>query len=106
MTTTPMTGREHEAYLDLIRHFEKVLARAAAERHLRRDLVPASDGGVEAEWAQFERDAMRAEVDRLRQARGLGFADEEDLLRAERLAEGHVDYAAKFALHCANLVMH
>lgn len=46
---------------------------------------------------------MRLEVNRIRARNGLPPADDDALLAAESTAKGHSDYAAKLALHRADL---
>jgi hypothetical protein len=77
-------------------HLHAALVRAQEQRHARQDMV-----GDEPGWVVFERDVMRSEVDRIRAEHGLPPVPMETILRAERLATGHVDYTKKFALYCA-----
>lgn len=81
-----------------------VLARAQEERPVRPDLVP-SGGGMECEWAAFEREAMHQEVNRLRQEQKLPQVAAEEIRRRESWAVGHSDYSRKLALYCAELAL-
>lgn len=53
----------------------------------------------------LEQHAMLEAVNRERHAAGINGVTIEDIVRIERLALGHSDYASKFALHCAELAM-
>lgn len=79
-----------------------VFTQAAQFRSLRQELI---DEGAEAEcgWQRYERHVMLAEVNRQRRGVGLPPADEAAVGYVERQACGHSDYAAKWALYCAEL---
>lgn len=55
-------------------------------------------------WIAAERQLMLASVNRLRLVAGRDSLPVSQIERVERLALGHVDYAHKFALYCAELV--
>lgn len=55
------------------------------------------------EWISLERDAVRRTINAIRIERGLGPILLIDVLRAERLAQGHVDYARKYAIYAAEM---
>lgn len=80
------------------------LTAAAKERHLREDVV-STPHGPEATYVEYERTRMLTLVNAERDARGRGPLDMARVAAAERLASGHVDYAAKYALYCAELVV-
>ncbi|OZB79884.1 hypothetical protein [Microbacterium sp. 13-71-7] len=75
---------------------------AAAEHRSEREHFDAATG--ELGWVLYERDVMHDAVNRLRARLGRGPVTEDDVLRVERSASGHIDYAQKFALGCADLV--
>jgi hypothetical protein len=75
---------------------------AAAERE-KRPGYNAAAGTFD--WVLYEREQMHLEVNRIRAGNGLEPADEAALLAAESTAKGHSDYAAKFALRCADLAV-
>jgi hypothetical protein len=61
--------------------------------------------GFECEWTAFERSVMLDEVNRTREARGLGPVDPAEVRKADSLAAGHIDWAEKFALYCAEIAL-
>lgn len=101
--TAPLNRQQRAAIFKLITaQLGVTLARAMEERPLRPDLVTV-DGQQECEWAVYELDVMHAEVNRLREGDGLPPVSREAITLVERQALGHSDYAAKFALYCAEL---
>jgi hypothetical protein len=84
--------------------FRAVLAKAMEQRDKRPDFVDTMDG-PELEWVLYERVVMLDEVNRMRAERGYPKVDSYLVLRAERMACGHVDYHSKFALYCAEIVL-
>jgi hypothetical protein len=56
-------------------------------------------------WVLYERTRMLEAVNAVRLARGKPFVTEEDVLRVENQAFGHVDYSRKFSLYCAKLAL-
>lgn len=54
-------------------------------------------------WVLHERHVMLDTTNRLRASRGLLPVDEDAILRIETSASGHIDYALKFAIGCAEL---
>ena len=54
-------------------------------------------------WIETERQVMLKIVNEERRKRRRPLLTLEDIERVERTAEGHVDYAHKFALYCAEL---
>ncbi|MBK7823007.1 MAG: hypothetical protein IPJ61_18660 [Tessaracoccus sp.] len=54
-------------------------------------------------WLADELAAMRAAINRERHRQRLAPVDEAAVAAADRLAAGHVDYASKFTLYCAEL---
>lgn len=81
------------------------LVRAQAERSQRDDFVRLADGGSELGWVLYEREQMLTAVNTLRADSGKGSASIDAVQIAERRARGHVDYAWKFAIGCADLVI-
>lgn len=106
-----ITGAQHNVYLTYIASLKEVFASVATseERAKRQGLVPVvnADGseGAEIGWVVHEWDTMHAEVNRLRARHGLGPVSIVEVRSAEALACGHSDYASKYALKCANLVI-
>lgn len=96
---------ERLPYRDLIGHFQDLLNEATKERKDRRDFVTLDGGTAEFGWVLYERDVMRDEVNRLRQARGLNPVDDFTIIRVEMQASGHIDYVLKYAIGCADLVL-
>jgi hypothetical protein len=93
--------------LDLIKSFQGVFDAAAKERKKRQEMVPDP---LEPDWKVFgwqlhEREQMHAAVNAERARRGLPPADITAIRRADGLAAGHVDYATKFPLYCAEVAL-
>lgn len=92
-------------YRDLIAHFQDLLNKATLERSKRPDMVILDRGAGEFGWVLYERDVMRDEVNRLRQAKGLDPVDDPAIIRVEMQASGHIDYVLKYAIGCADLAL-
>lgn len=94
--------------LALLDKFLEVFQAAAKERSQRNDFVPAPKGtyqSTEPAWAAFERQAMLDAVNLERRVRGLPNVTVAQIIRVETQACGHVDYARKFSLYCAELAL-
>jgi hypothetical protein len=102
MTITYSAHRDRGALHD---RFRATLARAAEHRGQRPDFIALPSGRHEIGWVLYERACMRAEVNQARAERGKPPADVDVIERAENHAAGHVDYASKFALYCAEIVL-
>lgn len=76
--------------------------RAAAEREKRQEFDTATG---ELGWVLHERAVMHATVNRIRADHGLDPVPLSDIEVVERSAQGHIDYAAKFVLRCADLTV-
>jgi hypothetical protein len=76
----------------------RTLERAASQRNQREDLVDGQPG-----WVGHERRAMHEAVNRWRHRLALPPVPLVEIERVERAAEGHIDYAWKSALRCADL---
>ena len=96
-----MTGAEHGSYVDIIDRFRRTFAVAAKQRPQRRGFNPAT--GV-PDWVGFELAQMLALVNAMRAERGDEPVPEDAVRRVEQGACGHVDYASKYAIGCAELV--
>lgn len=96
--TTARTWRETAAEL------RDALVRAQTHRDDRRQLVPLADGSTELGWVLYERAQMLEAVNALRKRDGRPPVTEAEILAAETTAYGHIDYTAKFAMNCADLV--
>lgn len=83
---------------------QKVFDLAVKERSKRNAQEKLGDE-TQPGWVFFEREAMCTEVNRQRSARGLKPVSLLEVLRAERMAVGHSDYASKFCLYCADLAV-
>lgn len=93
-------------FQEIHNRMQAVFQTAAAERSKRPNLVPEpGEGRTELEWVLFERSTMLAAVNAERAVIGLPPVDVTMVRRVERLAEGHTDYATKFPLYCAELVV-
>lgn len=96
-------------FLQLIERFKGTLATAAKERSQRPDQVATTDwkGRPDQEigWVVFEREVMLKLVNEIRIERGFPVIDIKEIQRVESCACGHVDYAVKFSLYCAELAL-
>lgn len=81
---------------------EDVLLSAAKERGARPGFDAASG---ELEWVLYERAQMLAAVNAVRHQTDAAPVYLEAIADVERCASGHVDYATKFALYCAELAL-
>jgi hypothetical protein len=84
--------------------FRTVLLAAAKERGKRPEAIH-TEFGPEWEWMRFEREAMLAAVNDERARRNLPPVTAGQVQTANIQAGGHVDYADKFALYCAEIAM-
>lgn len=82
--------------------FQKVLLDESQHRNVRHGKELEING--EALWVVKEREAMFNTLTQERAKLGKGPVPITELMRAERLAYGHIDYAEKFSLGCAELV--
>lgn len=81
------------------------LVAATTMRSQRNGWVDGPDGYPECEWVRFERTLMHELTNRFRADAGLEPVALEQIMWAERQAEGHSDYCQKFALHCAEIAV-
>lgn len=58
-----------------------------------------------SDWIEAERALMLGLINQKRLGLGKHVMDVAAVIKAERLCSGHVDYAEKFALYCAELVL-
>ena len=72
-------------------HDQRTLEQAA-------ELTPRS-------WSMLECGVLIVEINRRRECLRKVFVKIEDVERVQRMAHGHSDYATKFALYCAELVL-
>ena len=80
--------------------FQQVLLDESQHRNSRSTFIEG-----EIEWIVKEREAMFKTLLAERAKLGKGPVPLAALMQVERLATGHVDYADKFALGCAELVL-
>lgn len=90
--------------LDIRAKLLKVLSAAAKERSKRQNWIRTGTR-TEIGWVIYEREQMYFAVNQERSTRGLPPVTMKDIERVEQTATGHVDYAEKFALYCAELVL-
>lgn len=92
--------------LVLKERLQGVLQRVSHDRDQRPEFVDKSKGrGTEPAWVVFEREQMHEAVTKERAKLGKGPIPLKEIERVEQLAVGHTDYADKFALYCAELVL-
>ena len=90
----------------LSEQFKTLLVEAAKDRDKREQFLPRADGtGTEPAWVIHERKLMHEAVNQERAKRSKKPINMTDVKRVEQLALGHVDYAHKYALYCAELVL-
>jgi hypothetical protein len=84
-----------------------VFRKAAAERDKRPEMVsdPCDDDWRTPAWVVFEREQLHAAINVERLRHGLPTVDLKMVDRVERLASGHVDYASKYTLYCAEMAL-
>lgn len=87
----------------LRQHFLSVLTGAAKHRRERETLVEDAGEGSAPGWLVFERETMHEAVNAWRAEHNLPPVDISSIVRVERQASGHVDYAVKFSLYCAEI---
>ena len=80
------------------------LREAAQHRDERWDKVAGPYGSAPG-WLVYEAEQMLSLVNELRTENELEPATLEQVLRVERSACGHIDYADKYALRCAFLAL-
>lgn len=94
--------------LALLDKFLQVFQEAAKERPKREGFVPTPKGCYQKEesgWVAYERQVMFEAVNLERRVRGLPQVTLQQVIRVENQACGHVDYAHKYALYCAELAL-
>lgn len=97
--------RREDSRRRLLDRLATTLAAAQRQRRSRAGWSGPPRGVGEPAWVQFERAVMHAEVNQARAEHGAAPVSMEAVARAEQLALGHIDYVAKFALHCSELVL-
>jgi hypothetical protein len=95
-----ITAREQR---ELERIHNDLLRTLRAEMRKRQRRDGWVDG--EPEWVRRERNAMFVRVNRWRGRRRMPPVDLTEVERAEEQAEGHIDFASKWSLYCAELVL-
>lgn len=99
ITTAQQFSAVHERLMDA---FQK---QAALRNELEcQKLVDTADG-PELAWVLLERYAMCDEVNQIRLVRGEEPVLLKEIEKLENLATGHVDYASKWTLYCAELAL-
>lgn len=95
-----MAMAQHTEWRALVDDLRGRLNVASTMRGQRQDFTDGELG-----WVRFERVVMMERVNQLRAAAGLGPVTETAVLCVESGAAGHIDYVAKFAMGCADLVV-
>lgn len=95
--------------LSLLNAMRVVFDKATKERKKRQAFVtdPCETRFTHTvpEYVLYERATMLAAVNEERARRGFSPVDEKAIDRVERLACGHVDYASKYPLYCAEIAL-
>lgn len=99
-----ITSRTHTELMQVRETMLSVLSEAAEHRH-KREYVSGAGPHAELGWVLYEREQMTHAVNLARLKRGLSPLAVDDVRKVEQAAEGHVDYAGKFALYCAELAL-
>lgn len=92
-------------YLLLLRDQLRDELRDASAQRDRRPEVVSTPYGPECAWVVYERHRMLGFVNAERTRLGVAPAPMAEVERVERLAAGHSDYADKYALYCAELIL-
>jgi|SRR5271155_4173051 len=87
----------------LRQHFLSILTDAAKHRRERETIVEDASNESAPGWLVFERKTMHGAVNVWRAEHHLPPVDISAIARVERQASGHVDYAVKFSLYCAEI---
>lgn len=90
----------YETFRRDLHELKEALLTAVDERAQRAVFDQASG---EFGWVLHERRVMLDATNRIRTGRGLPPVGEEAIIQAETSASGHIDYAQKFAVGCAEL---
>jgi hypothetical protein len=98
------TTAQHRDRMALCETLRSELADAAKNR-AGRDGTVSTPYGPEPEWLAYERARMLVIVNLERFRNDLPPATGEAVALVERLAAGHSDYAAKYALYCSELAV-
>lgn len=99
-----ISGRTHTELMAIRDSMLDVLTEAAKHRH-KREHVEGTGPHADLGWVVYEREQMTNAVNVARLSRGLPELTVDDIRQVEQIAEGHADYAAKFAFYCAELAM-
>jgi hypothetical protein len=89
--------------LELRDQLQKLLIETAKERKKRPEFVKDAKGWNVPAWVLHECHVMCEAVNRARSERGWAPVTEADIAKVETFASGHVDYASKYALYCAEI---
>jgi hypothetical protein len=84
-----------------IRDVHESLRELLEKEHAKRDARTSAG----QDWNRLELEAMTHQVNLIRGRLGKPGITVDDIVRAEQGAVGHVDYASKFALYCAELAV-
>lgn len=101
MTISTRTADERRRLRD---RFRAILLDAAKERRQRENIIETKYG-PEPEWARYERQSLLTAVNDERAARHLLPATADQIRNADSQAAGHVDYADKVSLYCAEIAL-
>ena len=101
--TTPGTPPPRTNRQAVVGYMRAALVAEQAHRNTNTGVYPDGEGGYTLGWVLAERECMVGSVAAARSAYGLPPVPRTAVLAAERRAEGHADYTAKYALYCAGL---
>lgn len=99
-----ISSRTHTELMQARDTMLSVLSEAAKHRHQRENVI-GTGSYTELGWVVYEREQMTNAVNLARRNRGLPTVTVEDVRSVEHEAEGHSDYASKFAFYCAELAI-
>jgi hypothetical protein len=94
-----------EEFREMLGEMREIFRHAVSFRKDRPGWVKTAEGDMELGWMRFERQQMLEAVNVVRAERQLPEVTMEEVIRADRMAAGHVDYALKFSLYCAELAL-
>ena len=96
-----MTATSHD-FTKAQRTLASAFAKASSERN-KRERFDETTG--ELGWVLHERSVLLSEVNTIRQGHGLAPVTAGDIESIESTAKGHIDYAGKLTLRCAELAV-
>lgn len=92
----------HAEFMAVVDRMTNRFKEITKERPKRQDFE-MRNGECHLGWVHFEREQMHAEINSYRREHGFEEVPFEKVMLVETTASGHVDYATKWPLYCAEL---